>query len=158
MPKNKYPFIPREYYAAVMYASKLVRETGCKNQAIERAARWFNVDADEVRKHLDARIKAGSKGKKKATTSGKKYKYYLVGEYIGSDASGEVLEVVSVVKALTSKNATARFSESDMRFDRANDYGGAYAPYKCHRVLFEYATKEEAETALKEFAEHMEMR
>jgi hypothetical protein len=60
----KYPFIPRELYPAVMYAAKLVREKGAFNQACTIAANYYNVDEDEVRKHLAARSAAGRKGRK----------------------------------------------------------------------------------------------
>lgn len=56
----KYPYISdRTMYAAVRYAGKLVRENGHLNHAITTAAGYYKVDQDELRRHLEARTKAG---------------------------------------------------------------------------------------------------
>lgn len=106
---NKYPYIPREYYPAVMFACKMVRESGYKNKAIRTAARYY-----------------------------------------GSDAEGmDTLSRIEVVKGISKNTVENRFAESDLDFDRSNDYGGSYAPYRFHTVIGEYETKEEAEKAAK---------
>lgn len=144
---NKYPYIPREYYPAVMFACKMVRESGYKNKAIRTAARYYGVDEDEVRKHFEARTAAGARGK---GNTGKKYKYFVVGTYYGSDAEGmDTLSRIEVVKGISKNTVENRFAESDLDFDRSNDYGGSYAPYRFHTVIGEYETKEEAEKAAK---------
>lgn len=73
----KYPWIPREYYAAVMYACKMIREYGTFNKSCHIAAEYYGVDEDEVRRHVSARSGAGKKGRKSAT-AGRKFKYWLV--------------------------------------------------------------------------------
>lgn len=145
---NRYPYIPREYYPAVMFACKMVRESGYKNKAIRTAARYYGVDEDEVRKHFEARTAAGARGK---GNTGKKYKYFVVGTYYGSDAEGmnESPSRVEVVKGISKDTVENRFAESDLYFDKSNDYGGSYARYRIHTVIGEYETKEEAEKAAK---------
>ena len=147
MSEYKYPYIPKEYYPAVMYACKLVRETGYKNKAIERAANYYGVDEDKVRKHFEARNAAGCKVKLAA--KGRKYKYFVVGVFFGSDAQGETGYPAKVVvcRGLTKDTVSSRFTESDMRFDMAHDYGGAYSAYRYHKVLSEHDTAEEAQKA-----------
>lgn len=71
----KYPYIPKQYYAAVMFACKMIRENGYFNKAISTAANYYNVDEDELAKHVRARQGAGQKG----TT--RKYKWFLLLTY-----------------------------------------------------------------------------
>lgn len=68
----KYPYISREYYAAVMFACKMIRQNGYFNKAIQKAADYYGVDEDKLAKHVRARQGAGQKG----TT--RKYKWYLL--------------------------------------------------------------------------------
>lgn len=55
---TKYPWIPRKYYPAVMYACRIIREHKAWNVAIETAARLYQVDkatlADIIRKRQAA--------------------------------------------------------------------------------------------------------
>lgn len=69
---TKYPYIPKEYYAAVMFACKMIRENGYFNKAIRTAANYYGVDEDTLEMHVRKRQGAGQKG----TT--RKYKYYVV--------------------------------------------------------------------------------
>lgn len=69
--KSKYPWIPKEYYAAVMYACKLIRDNGNYNKSIRIASNYYDVDEDTLSKHVRARQAAGQKGKTR------KYKYYV---------------------------------------------------------------------------------
>lgn len=39
--KSKYPWIPKEYYAAVMFACKMIRENGCCNKDVHIAADYY---------------------------------------------------------------------------------------------------------------------
>lgn len=72
MDDYKYPYIPKEYYQAVMYACSCIRKYGTFNRAINAAANKYGVDKSEVEKHVRKRQGAGQKG------STRKYKYYLV--------------------------------------------------------------------------------
>ena len=143
MKAYKYPYIPKEYYAAVMFACKMIRETGYKNKAISTAANYYGVDEDEVRKHVEKRAAAGQKGTKRG-----KYKWFVVGEYCYTDANGMEEEPLSIEirKGLSAKTVLDRYHDIDDRINRMNDYGGAFAPYQFHSVLCECETQEEAET------------
>lgn len=63
MVEQKYPYIPKKYFKPVIFACKLIRENGYFNKAIQTAANYYGVDADEVAKHVRARQGAGQKGK-----------------------------------------------------------------------------------------------
>lgn len=63
MAENKYPYIPKSLYPAVMYACSLIRKYGTFNVACRTAANHYGVDADDVEKHVRARQAAGQKGK-----------------------------------------------------------------------------------------------
>lgn len=148
----KYPYIPKEYYAAVMFACKMVRQSGYKNKAIKTAARYYSVDEDELRRHFEARAAAGAKGK---GNTGKKFKYFVVATYFGCDAQGfdEAPAKVEIVKGISKKTVKNRFSEADLNYDRRNDTGSSYSLYRHHTIMAECETKEEAEkfiTTLKE--------
>lgn len=73
----KYPYIPYEYYGAVMMACRMIREDGFFNKDTEIAANYFDVDVDEVRKHVRKRQGAGQRGKTR------KYKWYACAVYRG---------------------------------------------------------------------------
>ena len=75
MSTSKYPFIPKAYYPAVMFACKLIREHGTFNRAISTAASYYHVDPDEVERHVRARQGAGQRGKTR------KYHWYAVAYY-----------------------------------------------------------------------------
>lgn len=103
----KYPYIPREYYAATMFACKLIREHGTFNRAISTAANYYDVDSDELEKHVRARQAAGQKG----ASTGRKYKYWVVSKYYDSwdIENADTLaypETVIVKRATSQKNAT----------------------------------------------------
>lgn len=56
----RYPYIAdKNLYAAVRYAGKLVREHGTYNWACNAAAKYYNVDASDVRRELSMRAGAG---------------------------------------------------------------------------------------------------
>ena len=62
MAEHKYPYIPKKYFKPVMFACKMIRENGYFNKAVQIAANYYGVDADEVAKHVRARQGAGQKG------------------------------------------------------------------------------------------------
>ena len=71
MAEYKYPYIPKDYYPAVIYACKLIRKYGTFNVACQTAADEYGVDLEEVKKHVRKRQGAGQKGKTR------KYKHFL---------------------------------------------------------------------------------
>ena len=142
MAEYKYPYIAnKRMYCAVMGACKWIRESGYFNKAVSYYADKYGVDEAELAKHIRARQSAGQKGKKRGT-----YKHYVVITWESCDADGEAhLIAINVKKAMNEQNAR----QSWLDFQRRNDYGGSYAPYRFDEVLNEFATKNEADTKRK---------
>ena len=72
MGNYKYPYIPKEYYPAVMYACSCIRKYGTFNIAVRSAASKYGLDEGEIAKHVRKRQSAGQKG------TSRKYKWYAV--------------------------------------------------------------------------------
>ena len=147
----KYPFIADKHmYAAVMFACKLIRETGYFSKAVQTSANYYGVDEDELKKHIRERQAVGQKGKVK----GRKYRWFILRKGELSDTLGYLdHDNFSIVRATNQKNATMHYSDIDFRETRDNDYGGSYAAVVFHFVIGNedgYATKKEAQEALKE--------
>ena len=138
-----YPYIPRKYYPAVMFAAKMVREGTGRNVAVRRAADYYAVDKDGVSAHLAARSAAGrkAKGGSKPFT----YRWYVVEDQFGTDATGVTDIRYAVVRGKSADTVNRRFAQKDLEFNRRHDYGGGYAPNHWHSVIAEFATKDEAE-------------
>ncbi len=141
-------YIPREYYPAVMFAAKMVREGTGRNVAVRRAANYYNVDEGEVSSHLAARSAAGRKAKSKPFT----YKWFVVEDQFGTDAGGVTSIKHAVVRGKSADTVNRRFEKKDLEFNRYHDYGGGYAPCHWHAVLAEFATKDEAEEYMGQLA------
>lgn len=78
--KYKFPFIPKKYYPAVMFACKMMREGAGRNIAVKRAAKYYDVDEDAVSHHLAMRAGAGHQGK---TPAKAKYVIYADHRFYG---------------------------------------------------------------------------
>ena len=148
---SKYPYIPdKKMFAAVMFACKLIRETGYFNKAVEEAAYYYGVDEEELKRHIRERQSAGQKGKAK----GRKYRWFILNKYETTDAHGLFdYKEYTIVRATNYKNAQSHYVESDWDATKRCDYGGAYSPYFFHGVIGEhdgYETKSEAVTALEQ--------
>ena len=144
----EYPWIPREYYPAVMGACKMIRETGYFNKAVSYFADKYNVDSEELSKHIRARQAAGQKGKS-CKSAGRKYKWFIVVETVWCDANSEfVYNCPEVLKGLSANSVVRRFSERDYWLTVKSDYGGSYAPVYGHKAIAEFQTEAEAKKAL----------
>lgn len=128
MSNYKYPFIPKEYYAAVMYACKLLRWGKGRNQAVAIAARAYDVDEEGLSKHLAARSGAGQKGKRKAAPE-----YYIV--IRKTDADNPDFQGVRTPEVVTK-------TEKDKLLDWSQDTGYSYSSYS--EVAGPYSSREEA--------------
>ena len=149
----KYPYIPKDYYAAVMFACKMIRENGYFNQACERAARYYGVDADEIAKHVRKRQGAGQMGKKNST-SGRKYHWFIVVHTCQTEANGRCVNDAEVVKALNKETAAKRFSAHNYRM---SDYSGSsYDRFYCsYAIDKQFDSEEEAQRYGKEHWEEI---
>ena len=138
----KYPYIAnKRLYAAVMYACKLIRETGYRNKAIQTAANEYDFNFEDVEKEIIKRQVAGRKAKSKP----RKYKWYIVGTYEACEADYEYnLISVKIKRALNKSNACRDWFD----WNRSMDYGGSYAPFRHDEVIGEFECKKDAESAL----------
>ena len=143
MNENKYPYIAdKKMYAAVMSACKYIRETGRFNQAVERNAEWYGVNAKDLEKEIRKRQAAGQRN----SSVKRKYKYFVVVSLVETgEGAQRYAEEVEIVKGTSKENVSSRYLDNDFRKTRAADYGGIYAPYYYHEVIAEYDTKEDAE-------------
>ena len=141
---NKMPYIAdKKLYAAVMFACKMIREEGYFNKAVKIAARYYDVDADDVASEIRKRQSVGQTGKKRG-----KYKYYTCCmECIGNDGGSLTYYRPFVAKATCRENASGRYSW----------FNGSYGNYAAEAesvAIKEYETKKEAEENLmRDFAE-----
>lgn len=144
----KYPWIPREYYSAVMFACKMIREHGTFNKSCRIAAEYYNVDEDEVRKHVSARSAAGHKGKRSGTT-GKKFRYWLVIPGYECEAHGPTYEPdkVMVKRAIDYRHAAHNWLKTQKTMPRTDSYYEVTACCMQGGSPDGYTTKEEAERA-----------
>lgn len=146
MSDYKYPYIPREYYAAVMYACKMIRQYGNFNRSVRIAANYYDVDEETLAEHIRKRQAAGQKVK----TTGRKYKYFVVAEYTErNEGSEKRITNLTVEKGLSKESVERKFLSSDERFDRRNDTGGYYSCIRYHVAISEHETKEEAVRSLR---------
>lgn len=149
---SKYPFIPdKRMYAAVMGACKYIRERGYFNKAISYYADKYDVDSEELAKHIRARQAAGQKGRKSAST-GKKYHYFICCETVWCEANGETAYMhPSIERGLSKETVMRRMSAYDWERTCREDYGGSYAPVYGHEVLAQYDSEEEAKRHFSEW-------
>ena len=156
MGRYKYPFIPdKRMYAAVMGACSYIRKTGYFNRAVSYYADKYDVDADELEKHIRARQAAGQRGKK-SPNAGKKYKWFLVCRTSWSDASGSTwYSEPAIVKGLSCRTVEKRFSDGDFYETMRNDYGGPYAPVVGHVAVAEFPAEADAAGALPNWRDYV---
>lgn len=105
----KYPWIPKEYYAAVMFACKMLREGGFFNRSVTTAANYYGVDPDVLAEHVRARQAAGQRGKKRGTYKTYRFKGTALYQVRERDCDEKVFDVK--INALSIKNARKRLDE-----------------------------------------------
>jgi len=114
---TKYPWIPRKYYPAVMYACRIIREHKAWNVAIETAARLYQVDKATLADIIRKRQAAGQQGMKR------KYSWYALHFSTGTEYN-DVFDAESarwaIVKATSSENAVHQIYG---RYDRYGTTG-----------------------------------
>ena len=142
---SKYPWIPREYYAAVMFACKMIRENQYFNKACRVAANYYNVDEDEVRKHVSARAGAGKSGKKLGSM-----KWFIVQIEHGCEAHGPSDNYeYKVVRGKSLAHVERTWMTKCMKWNADHDMNGSsYSPYIYPYVFGPYDHKKDAEKAL----------
>ena len=145
MAEYKYPYVHKEYFPAVMFACKLIREYGTFNRAVETSADYYGVDKEILASHVRKRQSAGQKGESRKYYWFKVYGYqdYIADDDCGTHNSWSYREddfiserVVKVVKATSEKNAITAFHNS---CNETRDY------FVTPVVVKQFNTHEEAE-------------
>ena len=91
---RSYPYIPKPYYPAVMFACKMLREGTGRNTAIYRASKYYHVDAEEVSKYVAQRSSVGRWGHPDA-----KPKYTVIFRCLNDDCSEREYVAVTIERA-----------------------------------------------------------
>lgn len=110
---TKYPWIPKEYYPAVMGACSYIRSTGWFNKAISYYAKKYNVDKDSLENYVRERQGAGQKIK---GSSRRNYKYYWF-KYVALDDWDNPYFGTGIYKATNRKNAINQISDGFVQID-----------------------------------------
>lgn len=149
MGKYKYPFIPKEYYPAVMYACNCIRKYGTFNVAVNTAAKTYGVSSEIIAKYVRERQGAGQKG----TT--REYKYFVVigwhdrwiheydvemlwSQYDPEEWKQKRDKVAIIIKATSKENAIKKIPNGKM-----NRYGEMSGDVICDYEIIEFSTEKE---------------
>lgn len=150
MANYKYPFIPKEYYPAVMYACSCIRKYGTFNVAVNTAAKAYGVDSEMVAKYVRERQGAGQKGAKR------EYSFFVVvgwldrwingydldilwSQYEPNEWKEQRKQVAIVIKATDKDNAKKKIPNGKMdRYGRIS--GDVIRDYE----IIEFKTEKEA--------------
>ncbi len=141
--KYQYPLVPREYWPAVKFACKMIRENGYRNKAIRIAANYYDVDENELSKHVAARSAAGKRPK------GYKMKWFVVARASYCEAWMDRNWSFRIEYGKTAEGLENKFRSQDWNETIRNDYGGNYVPLFDTEILSEHGSKEEALEELK---------
>lgn len=149
-----YPFIDKDYYPAVMFAEKMIRDGEYFGLAAYKAARYYGVDKDAVQRYLSERQRirtAARPYKKPSASKGKRYYWFVVEAGEGNDAGNYQINEVFVVRGLTKDSVENRYEKYDHEKTRDCDTGSAYSPYFFHRATGPFNTEADAKDAAKTF-------
>ena len=58
-------FVRKDLWLATNFAVKMIKQTGYRNKSIKKAAEYYGVSVEEVKKEINKRISRSTKGKKK---------------------------------------------------------------------------------------------
>ena len=146
----RYPYIDKEYYPAVMFMCKLIREDKKEyNTALRIASGYYKVDSDIVKHYFDERSHFKSKN------SGYKMKWFVIGEAEGSCEDTCVSVYYRIVRGKTEESVRRTLSKQHWEFDMANDTGGYCSLSKWTTLCEEFDSKEEAEARLLELKQEI---
>lgn len=120
MSSHKYPYVPKKYYPAVMFACKMIREHGQFNRAIQTSAGYYKVDEDTLIEYVRERQSAGQKGQTRGSYRNYRFKGKYVIYHLDDDQGYEPnIPFDYTIKALNHRNAKKKLDELIMsRQDR----------------------------------------
>ncbi len=126
---SKQPYIPKEFYPAVMFACKMIDKGEEFNKAVSTSAKYYKVDKTELTKQVNLKL-----GKK---SSGRKFKYYTSCRLtLRGESDYPVYSKPEVVRATKKENVSKHYQI----------YNGENLSFGI--ALGEYTTKSEAESYL----------
>ena len=147
--KNKYPYVEKEYYPAVMFACKMIRENGYFNKAIKISASYYGVDEEKLKKYVNERRAAGQRGKSRG-----EFKFYAVLGYVDmvyNDDEG-THESIYYRNAKEWVEAGRKVIVKALNYENALSKILSYYPdghYIAPLLIEEYGTQKEAKERLK---------
>lgn len=141
-------WIPGNYYAAVRYANKMIRETGWFNRAIETASDYYNVDEEELKEYVVNWRKECNAAKKaeQQDTDEPYYKWYIV---ISDTTTVTMREYespcwsIDVKRSKSFDNLKNKLAEEDYRYVMQHDWLDTL----CYSYIWNegFSSKKEAE-------------
>lgn len=141
----RYPYIDKEYYPAVMFMCKLIRDNNKGyNEALRISSGYYKVDPDVVKQYFDERAHF------KKRNSGYKMKWFVVGETEGGCECSDQTITYRIVRGRTEDSIRRTLSRQHLEFDMANDTGSYYSLSMWCSLCEEFNSKEEAEARLLE--------
>lgn len=141
MSNYKYPYIPREYYAAVM---GVVGDFGNSqdeerfNQLVNLHSARFWVNRQEVARYARIRLAV-----ERNTPS-----WFIVAERIATNAGDLRYQYPQVMKGWSAETVTEPFSYRDWKQGMDSDFYNDYLIVYSHEAIAEFGTEEEAKEAL----------
>ena len=141
MGEYKYPYVPKDFYPAVMFACKMLEEKFEFDTAIARAAEYYKVDTAELTEHVQKR--------QAAENQKMKYSYFAVEFSLGVEQDGcdhfQRNKAQYMVKRGLTKNTVKRsMSSGDNAYSK-------YSPQHYFGRIEQFETKEEAEKKVREW-------
>lgn len=138
------PYIKdKSLYAATMFACKLIREKGWFNKACQKAADYYDVDVDEVKRCVRARQSAGQK-RANANSPKRKYKYFLAWGITANDMGERLTDGCAIVRGLSLESVKRTLARRDDERSRRDYSDSVYAPCYFHFVDGPYETEDDA--------------
>ena len=124
----RYPYIPdKTMYAAVMGACSYIRDTGYFHKAIRYYADKYNVDEDELERHVRERQGAGQRAKNREKPK-RRYKWFAVEYSMGNERNGSAYFAPSEAQYCIARGVSAETVKR--RLSQHDDYISEYAA--CH--------------------------
>lgn len=134
----------KKLYAAVMFASKLVAETGYFFKACRTAADYYGVSADDVAQYVRQRQSDGQKGQSR------KYHWYCIHGHMASERGAvndyeRELGRWRLVKASSESNAIKQLQGQDSYHEYGSQFvWGDVKEFQSHNAAHKFITTCEA--------------
>lgn len=138
--------VPIEYYPAVMFARKMIRDGTPPPLAFHRAGTYYGIATSDVASWF-GRMRGSAPAKNPRAP--KRFYWWFVTIETDADTTQDIVE--SGIEHTSNFNAWCRKKKDELaRINRRNDYGGNYAPVLLlHHSVCAYESGEAADLALK---------